>query len=73
MNTGQSFPNVSYRTEYYRTAFLPNLDAADPPHLYGNLCYRDNVEDEWLVVWLLLEISKEFPHLVIRSAPDLIT
>jgi hypothetical protein len=40
--------------------------AQAPPHLCGSLCYRDNVEDEWLVVWLLLEISKCFSHLVIR-------
>lgn len=42
------------------------LESTYPPHLSGHLCYRDNVEDEWLVVYLLLEISKRVPNLVIR-------
>ena len=50
--------------------FLPP-DSTCPPHLYGSLCYRDNVEDEWLVVWLLLEIGKQFPHLVTRLEPKI--
>jgi len=37
-----------------------------PAHLFGTSCYGDNVEDEWFIVFLLTELSKEFPELVIR-------
>jgi hypothetical protein len=32
-----------------------------PPHLWGSLGFGDNVEDEWFVVWLLLELTRAFP------------
>jgi len=35
-------------------------------HLFGSSCYGDNVEDEWFIIFLLTELSKEFPELVIR-------
>lgn len=35
--------------------------AARPPHLWGSLDFGDNLEDEWFVVWLLLELSRAFP------------
>ena len=34
--------------------------------LSGSLDYKENVEDEWFLVSLLLRISQEFPDLVIR-------
>jgi len=37
-----------------------------PAHLFGSTCYGDNVDDEWFIVFLLTELSKEFPELVIR-------
>ncbi|KAK4246341.1 SGT1 protein-domain-containing protein [Corynascus novoguineensis] len=36
------------------------------PYLYGTTHYGDNVEDEWLIVYLLRELSKSFPSLWIR-------
>ena len=35
-------------------------------HLSGSLDYKENVEDEWFLVALLLRISEDFPNLVIR-------
>ena len=35
-------------------------------HLCGSLDFKDNVEDEWFLVALLLRVSGEFPELVIR-------
>lgn len=32
-----------------------------PPHLWGSVSFGDNIEDEWLVVWLLLELTRAFP------------
>lgn len=36
------------------------------PHLYGRTRFGDNVEDEWFIVFLLMQLSKSFPDLVIR-------
>ncbi|KAK4236943.1 SGT1 protein-domain-containing protein [Achaetomium macrosporum] len=36
------------------------------PYLHGTTHYGDNVEDEWLIVYLLRELSKLFPDLWIR-------
>ena len=35
--------------------------AAAVPHLWGSLSFGDNLEDEWFVVWLLLELTRAFP------------
>lgn len=37
-----------------------------PPHLYGVTHYGDNIEDEWFIVYLLKEITKEYPELIAR-------
>ena len=37
-----------------------------PAHLFGSTCYGDNVQDEWFIVFLLTELSKEFSELVVR-------
>lgn len=37
-----------------------------PPHLHGVTHYGDNISDEWFIVYLLTEISKEFPQFVMR-------
>ncbi|KAK3305508.1 SGT1 protein-domain-containing protein, partial [Chaetomium strumarium] len=36
------------------------------PYLHGTTHYGDNVEEEWLIVYLLRELSKSFPELWIR-------
>ncbi|KAH6614762.1 SGT1 protein-domain-containing protein [Chaetomium sp. MPI-SDFR-AT-0129] len=36
------------------------------PYLHGITHYGDNVEDEWLIVYLLRELSKSFPDLWVR-------
>ena len=37
------------------------------PCLYGSTCFRDNLDDEWLIVYLLYSISRLYTQLVIRS------
>ncbi|PVD38810.1 hypothetical protein C0Q70_01433 [Pomacea canaliculata] len=37
-----------------------------PPHLYGRTNFGDNIDDEWFIVYLLFELSKYFPDLVIK-------
>jgi hypothetical protein len=34
--------------------------APAPPCLWGSVGFGDNVEDEWLLVWLLLELTRVF-------------
>uniref|UniRef100_H9GV13 Ecdysoneless cell cycle regulator n=1 Tax=Anolis carolinensis TaxID=28377 RepID=H9GV13_ANOCA len=37
-----------------------------PAHIAGLTKFGDNIEDEWFIVYLLKEITKEFPELVAR-------
>uniref|UniRef100_A0AAV2JR24 Ecdysoneless n=2 Tax=Knipowitschia caucasica TaxID=637954 RepID=A0AAV2JR24_KNICA len=37
-----------------------------PAHLGGSTQFSDNVEDEWFIVYLLLQITKAFPELAAR-------
>lgn len=37
-----------------------------PPHLYGITHYGDNIEDEWFIVFLLQQVSKEVDDVIIR-------
>jgi hypothetical protein len=37
-----------------------------PQHLYGSSHYGDNIEDEWFIVFLLLQLTKEIDGLVAR-------
>ena len=36
-------------------------EAGAQPALWGSVAFGDNVEDEWFVVWLLLELTRTFP------------
>ncbi|KAJ2003733.1 hypothetical protein GGI04_002857, partial [Coemansia thaxteri] len=36
------------------------------PCVSGQMTHGDAVDDEWLVVWLLREATKEYPELVVR-------
>jgi hypothetical protein len=38
----------------------------DINHIYGRTRFGDNIEDEWFIVFLLFELSKAFPELLIR-------
>ncbi|XP_029465039.1 protein ecdysoneless homolog isoform X2 [Rhinatrema bivittatum] len=37
-----------------------------PAHLCGSTNFGDNIEDEWFIVYLLQQITKEFPELAAR-------
>uniref|UniRef100_A0A1B6M0R2 Uncharacterized protein n=1 Tax=Graphocephala atropunctata TaxID=36148 RepID=A0A1B6M0R2_9HEMI len=48
---------------------LPSINESAeklPPHLYGISHYGDNIEDEWFIVFLLLEATRAVPGLVVR-------
>lgn len=48
----------------FSLVFVVNL----PPHLYGISHYGENVQDEWFIVYLLNEITKELPELICKIA-----
>uniref|UniRef100_A0A8C7E5E7 Ecdysoneless cell cycle regulator n=1 Tax=Naja naja TaxID=35670 RepID=A0A8C7E5E7_NAJNA len=37
-----------------------------PAHIAGHTKFGDNIEDEWFIVYLIKEITKEFPELLAR-------
>ncbi|XP_066138767.1 protein ecdysoneless isoform X1 [Euwallacea fornicatus] len=56
-------------TRTHLSNFLTHIDGKEeelPPHLYGVSHYGDNIEDEWFIVFLLREITKQIPGLIAR-------
>jgi hypothetical protein len=45
---------------------LEGSKGSDEAVLEGRMRVGDAVDDEWLVVWQLIEVSKRWPELVIR-------
>ncbi|XP_066205228.1 protein ecdysoneless homolog [Saccopteryx leptura] len=37
-----------------------------PAHMFGITKFGDNIEDEWFIVYIIKQITKEFPELVAR-------
>lgn len=61
----------SYVQSLLPANFLWNKDAWElkvesPVKLGGTMRVGDAVDDEWLVVWLLREVSKHWPEIIIR-------
>ncbi|KAJ8958175.1 hypothetical protein NQ318_006114 [Aromia moschata] len=55
------------RTSIYN--YLSHIDGKKenlPPHLYGVSHYGDNIEDEWFMVFILQQLTKEIPGLIAR-------
>ncbi|KAF9601623.1 hypothetical protein IFM89_021089 [Coptis chinensis] len=46
--------------------FTLSLSSNPFPHLHGKTRYGDNLEDEWFIVYLLFEISRNIPDISIR-------
>ncbi|KAK9820566.1 hypothetical protein WJX72_011716 [[Myrmecia] bisecta] len=40
---------------------------AQPACLWGSVCFGDNLEDEWFVTWLLLELTRRQAGTVVRA------
>jgi hypothetical protein len=45
---------------------------SEPNHLVGQTRFGDNIDDEWFIVFLLLELSKKFPNICIKYDRDCI-
>lgn len=46
--------------------FLLSWPGETPAHIGGTTVFGDNVEDEWFIVYLVREITREFPGLAAR-------
>ncbi|XP_037997319.1 protein ecdysoneless homolog isoform X2 [Motacilla alba alba] len=51
-----------WQRQPFRLRYVPRRGDT-PAHLGGTTVFGDNVEDEWFIVYLLREISREFPGL----------
>uniref|UniRef100_A0A8C3XDS5 Ecdysoneless cell cycle regulator n=1 Tax=Cyanoderma ruficeps TaxID=181631 RepID=A0A8C3XDS5_9PASS len=49
----------------FRLRYVPRRGET-PAHIGGTTVFGDNVEDEWFIVYLLREITREFPGLAAR-------
>ena len=48
----------------------PPHTGTHPPHIFGTTCFRDNIEDEWLIVHLLFAVSKQCGDDLVISVTD---
>ncbi|XP_066047847.1 protein ecdysoneless homolog [Chamaea fasciata] len=51
-----------WHREPFRLRYVPRRGQT-PAHIGGTTVFGDNVEDEWFIVYLLREITREFPGL----------
>ncbi|XP_041987546.1 protein ecdysoneless homolog isoform X2 [Aricia agestis] len=60
--------NLSHEYIWHRDDFKLCLhilkEHSDLPCLTGTTCFGDNVEDEWFIVYLILEITKKYSNVV---------
>lgn len=61
--TGRRHPHEQASTS-------PLQQQQQPPFLWGVVRYEDSVEDEWFVVWLLLQLTQQLPGLTARCWDD---
>lgn len=55
-----------WQNEPFKLTVVEKATASLPPHLHGRTHYGDNIEDEWFIVFLLLQLTKAFKDLVVR-------
>ena len=51
-------PDDQPRADGHRASALGTFVARSTPFLWGSTRFGDNVEDEWFITWLLLEITR---------------
>ena len=64
-NSGKEAVNYLVR-EIWRNSFTILLSKGDVSCLSGATDVAGNVDDEWLIVWILSAITKEFPGTAAR-------
>ena len=51
---------------------LLTVSGSCPAHLSGSTNYGDNIEDEWFIVYLIFQLTKQYPGLVAKWVVHLI-
>ncbi|XP_032921849.1 protein ecdysoneless homolog [Catharus ustulatus] len=54
-----------WQRQPFRLRYVPRCGET-PAHIGGTTLFGDNVEDEWFIVYLVREITREFPGLAAR-------
>lgn len=54
-----------WQNQPFNLRFKPEKGGV-PAHMFGVTKFGDNIEDEWFIVYLVKQITKEFPELVAR-------
>jgi hypothetical protein len=62
----QGLKNFTKISPYLDTTLILFISGSNPGHLKGSTNFGDNVEDEWFIVWLLLQLTKQFPEIVAK-------
>ncbi|NXP53371.1 ECD protein, partial [Heliornis fulica] len=55
-----------WQRQPFRLRYVPPRGGETPAHLSGTTLFGDNVEDEWFIVYLIREITREFPGVAAR-------
>ena len=69
-NSSSSTPPPWYKASSKTGALLPTARPAADHFLWGRVEFGDNVEDEWFIAWLLMDITRHFPSVVARIWDD---
>ncbi|XP_023229269.1 protein ecdysoneless homolog [Centruroides sculpturatus] len=65
-NLGPYLINYIWQNEPFRLSIVHNDTEEMPAHLEGSTKFGDNIEDEWFIVFLLMQLTKEDEHLVVK-------
>uniref|UniRef100_A0A2A4JKI8 Protein ecdysoneless n=1 Tax=Heliothis virescens TaxID=7102 RepID=A0A2A4JKI8_HELVI len=57
---------IWHRDEFLVYVPLVNKDTDQPRYLCSTTCFGDNLEDEWFIVHIILELSKQYNDLIIQ-------
>ncbi|XP_021181424.3 protein ecdysoneless homolog [Helicoverpa armigera] len=57
---------IWHRDEFQVYVPIVNKDTDQPRYLCSTTCFGDNLEDEWFIVHIILELSKQYKDLIIQ-------
>ncbi|XP_047027213.1 protein ecdysoneless homolog [Helicoverpa zea] len=57
---------IWHRDEFQVYVPIVNIDTDQPRYLCSTTCFGDNLEDEWFIVHIILELSKQYKDLIIQ-------
>ncbi|XP_072947835.1 protein ecdysoneless homolog [Epargyreus clarus] len=62
---------IWHRDEFKLCVSIEDKDKEDiPAHLTSTTCFGDNIEDEWFIVYLVVQITSHYTDLVVQIADN---